>query len=76
MKEEELTHRGDRVESGWDYRGKGSMTNLEVHFFNCNKSGHYQKDCKNPPYCFCCKDGHKSSMCPERKGLECAVLVF
>lgn len=24
-----------------------------------------------PPYCFCCKkDGHKSSVCPEKKGLR------
>lgn len=61
-------YRGDNTDSGWDFKGKGTT---DVHCFNCNKSGHYQKDCKNPPYCFCCKkDGHKSSVCPEKKGLR------
>lgn len=47
------------------------MVNPELHCFNCNKSSHYQKDCKNPPYCYCCRrDGHKISMCPENKGLR------
>lgn len=64
-------YRGERNESGWDYGGKGNTANADVHCFNCNKSGHYQKDCKSPPYCFCCKkDGHKSSDCPKKKGLR------
>lgn len=64
-------YRGDRQESGWDLKGKGSSINYDLYCFKCNKSGHFQKDCKNSPYCFYCrKDGHKSSMCPEKKGLR------
>lgn len=56
---------------------KGAYGSAEVHCFNCNKNGHYQKDCKNPPYCYCCrKDGHKSSMCPEKKGLRVCGFGF
>lgn len=34
------TYRGDRADSGWDSKGKGTM-NAEVHCFNCNRSEHY-----------------------------------
>jgi hypothetical protein len=36
-------YRSDKIEGGWDYRGKGGGHNSDLHCFNCNKSGHYQK---------------------------------
>jgi hypothetical protein len=52
------------------WKGKGTQ-NQEEHCFNCNLTGHLRKDCVNPPFCYCCKKpGHRSSVCPEKKGLR------
>lgn len=62
-------YRGGKPEGVWD-KGKGSI-NTDIHCFNCNQSGHYQKDCRNPPYCYGCKkNGHKTSYCSEKRGLR------
>jgi hypothetical protein len=60
-------------EEAWEARGgrgKTPQTRTDL-CFNCNLTGHLRKDCSNPPYCYCCKrPGHRSSTCPEKKGLK------
>jgi hypothetical protein len=41
------------------------------HYFDCNKNGHFQTSCPNPPSCYNYKkDGHRSMARPARKGLN------
>lgn len=48
---------------------KGTGAHADVHCFNCNLFGHFQKDCTNPPFCYCYKkSGHRAPVYPEKRG--------
>jgi hypothetical protein len=58
-------------EEAWEARkGKVNLNQAEL-CHNCNLTSHLRKDCRNPPFCYCCKkSGHRSSACLEKRGLK------
>jgi hypothetical protein len=73
QEERRFTEQGFRInqkEESWDPRGKNKSLQGEP-CYNCNMVGHLRKNCSNPPYCYCCKkSGHRSTVCPEKRGLR------
>jgi hypothetical protein len=52
-------------------------TSGPFHCLNCNRDGHFQASCKNPPFCYNCKkDGHRAMTCPKKKGLNLKICGF
>jgi hypothetical protein len=50
------------------------------HCFNCNRDGHFQASCTNPPpppfwYNYT-KDGHRAMSCPSKKGLNLRICGY
>jgi hypothetical protein len=69
-KVKEQGFRNNQKEESWDYRGKYKNMQGEP-CYNCNMVGHLRNNCSNPPYCYCCKkSGHRSTVCPEKRGLR------
>jgi hypothetical protein len=47
------------------------------HCFNCNRDGHFQASCTNPPFCYNCrKDGHRAMSCPVKKGFNLRICAY
>jgi hypothetical protein len=66
----EQRFRNSQKEESWDPRGKNKSMQGEP-CYNCNMVGHLRKNCSNPPYCYCCKkSSHRSTVCPEKRGLR------
>lgn len=60
-----------------DLKGKAPGPHSDYHCFNCDGMGHMRKDCTNPPFCYCCKkSGHRSVVCPEKRGLRLCGFGF
>lgn len=59
-------------EEAGDQKGKWKLVaSTENHYYSCNLSGHFRKDCNNPPSCYCCKKSHhRAPAYPEKKGLR------
>lgn len=70
-------YRSDKIEGGWDYRGKGGGHNSDLHCFNCNKSGHYQKTAKTLLIVTAAEKMVIKVPCAQkRKDLEFVLLAF
>jgi hypothetical protein len=85
MSEEDLHHKLEECRKGapqfQSYQNRGNIGQSfgkQMRCFNCNLVGHHYSTCKNPPFCYSCRDsGHKSANCPvmkSNKGLTlCAM---
>jgi hypothetical protein len=49
----------------------------QSHYFDCNRDGHFQPSCPNPPLCYNCKkDGHMAMSCPAKKCLNLRICGY